>query len=87
MSESAVLRLEDIQLHPLIERLLEPNIHRRTKDYGQVSHDKLNRREADYTPIFQRVPYDNKAAARWAQEHAYHGSKKAAQLRSGRASS
>lgn len=49
----AVLRLDDLQQHPLIQRLLKPNIHRRTKDYGRVSQDKLDRLEADYAPIFQ----------------------------------
>ncbi|OOV12380.1 metallophosphoesterase family protein [Deinococcus sp. LM3] len=33
---------------------------------------------------FRRVPYNIEAAARWAEAHAYHGVKEAAQLRTGR---
>jgi len=33
---------------------------------------------------FRRVPYDIEAAAWWAEEHAYHGVKEAAQLRTGK---
>ena len=32
---------------------------------------------------FRRVPYDVEAAASWAEEHAHHGKKEAAQLRTG----
>ena len=32
---------------------------------------------------FRRVPYDVEAAASWAEEHAHHGKKEAAQLRNG----
>lgn len=34
---------------------------------------------------FRRVAYDVEVAANWAEEHAYHGSKEAAQLRTGQA--
>ncbi|KQR25691.1 metallophosphoesterase [Deinococcus sp. Leaf326] len=33
---------------------------------------------------FRRIPYNVEAAARWAEEHAYHGAKEAQQLRTGR---
>ena len=37
-----------------------------------------------WTVTFRRVPYNIEAAARWAEAHAYHGVKEAAQLRTGR---
>ena len=37
-----------------------------------------------WTVTFRRVPYDIEAAAQWAQEHAHHGAKEAAQLRTGK---
>lgn len=33
---------------------------------------------------FRRVPYNIEAAAQWAEKHAYHGAKEAAQLRNGK---
>ncbi|MDK2014666.1 MULTISPECIES: metallophosphoesterase family protein [unclassified Deinococcus] len=39
-----------------------------------------------WTVTFRRVPYDIEAAAQWAQAHAYHGAKEAAQLRTGTSS-
>jgi len=38
-----------------------------------------------WSVTFRRVAYDVAAAARWAERHAYHGEKEAAQLRTGRA--
>ncbi|GHF60133.1 putative phosphodiesterase [Deinococcus metalli] len=40
-----------------------------------------------WSVTFRRVAYDVEAAACWAQEHAYHGTKEAAQLRAGAAAS
>ncbi|GHF58325.1 diadenosine tetraphosphatase ApaH/serine/threonine PP2A family protein phosphatase [Deinococcus metalli] len=40
-----------------------------------------------WSVTFRRVAYDVGAAARWAEKHAYHGTKEAAQLRTGNAAS
>ncbi|MXV20222.1 metallophosphoesterase family protein [Deinococcus xianganensis] len=39
-----------------------------------------------WTVTFRRVPYDIEAAAQWAQAHAHHGRREAAQLRTGHTS-
>ena len=57
----------------------------RQKDGSPLSRWVLLEGEGEvWNVTFQRVPYDVEAAARWAEEYAYHGGKEAAQLRTGR---
>ena len=59
----------------------------RQKDGCPLARWVLLEGEGDaWNVTFRRVAYDVEAAARWAEEHAYHGTKEAAQLRTGRAS-
>jgi len=44
----------------------------------------LERRGGVWSVAFQRVSYDVESAARWAEEHAYHGKHEARHLRTGR---
>lgn len=56
----------------------------RQKDGSPLARWVLLEGEGDrWNVTFRRVAYDVEAAARWAEEHAYHGDKEARQLRTG----